>query len=142
MNLLRPAPLLAAALVFTAAGAGALAGTAEEDWQAVVGLDAGPGGKPDSAESAGTMVINHLAKQETALRNFLAAHADDSHAFEAQLRLARLLQIRADFEGDDKLRAESRRILDNLEKTATPEMPTWPFLTSNFAFRCRRRTCT
>jgi thiol-disulfide isomerase/thioredoxin len=121
MNLLRPVPLLAAALLLTVAGAGALAGTAEEDWQAIVALDAGPGGKPDSAESAGTMVLNHLAKQETALRNFLAAHADDSHAFEAQLRLARLLQIRADFEGDDKLRAESRRILDSLEKTATPE---------------------
>lgn len=121
MNFLHPASLLAAALILTAAGAGALAGTVEEDWEAVVALDAGPGGKSDSAEAAGMMVITHLAKQETALRNFLGTHADDSHAFEAQLRLARLLQIRADFEGSEKLRAESKRILDGLEKTATPE---------------------
>jgi thiol-disulfide isomerase/thioredoxin len=121
MNLFRPASLLVAALILTAAGVGALAGTAEEDWQAVVTLDAGPGGKPDSAEAAGTMVVNHLARQEAALRNFLGAHADDPHAFEAQLRLARLLQIRADFEGNEKLRADSKRILDSLEKTATPE---------------------
>lgn len=121
MNPFRAAPLLAAALFLAASSPGALAGTAEEDWQAVVTLDAGPGQKTDSPESAGNMVINHLAKQEAALRSFLAAHADDSHVFEAQIRLARLLQIRADFEGNENLRSESRHILEGLEKTATPE---------------------
>ena len=38
-----------------------------------------------------------------------------------QLRLARLWQIRADFQGNEKLRAEAARLLDSLEKTATPE---------------------
>ena len=42
-------------------------------------------------------------------------------AFEARLRLARLLQIRADFESSEKPRAEAKRLLDELEKTATPE---------------------
>ncbi|HSI14536.1 MAG TPA: TlpA disulfide reductase family protein [Chthoniobacter sp.] len=121
MNRFRSASILAAAFVFAGAGGSVLAGTSEEDWQAIVGLDAGPGEKPESAEAAGAMVITHLAKQETALRSFLTAHADDPHAFEAQLRLARLLQIRADFEGNENLRAESRRILDGLEKTVTPE---------------------
>src|SRR5260221_13951719 len=98
---------LIAASLFVAACAGALAGTAEDDWQTVVALDAGPGGKSESAEAAGMMVVNHLAKQEKALRSFLAAHPQDPHVFEAQLRLARLLQIRADFEGFEKLRVEA-----------------------------------
>jgi hypothetical protein len=101
--------------------ASAWAGTADEDWQAVVALDAGPAGKPDSADAAGKLVTGHLEKQEKALRSFLTAHPQDAHAFEAQLRLARLLQIRADFEGSAKLHAEAKRLLDNLEKTATPE---------------------
>jgi hypothetical protein len=112
---------LLAGLIAAGLCAGAMAGTVEEDWQAVVALDAGPGAQPDSAEAAGKIVVNHLARQEKALRSFLVAHPEDTHAFEAQLRLARLLQIRADFEASDKLRAESKRILDSLEKTATPE---------------------
>jgi hypothetical protein len=121
MNSLRSTLLLASACVFLGASNSVLAGTAEEDWQAVTALDGGPTGKPESAEAVGALVINHLAKQEKVLRAFLADHADDSRAFEAQLRLARLLQLRADFENSDKLRAESKRILDNLDKTATPE---------------------
>lgn len=99
----------------------ALAGTVEEDWQAVTTLDAGPSGQPDSPKAAGTMVVNHLAKQEKALRTFLAAHPEDAHAFEAQLRLSRALQIHAEFEGSEKMRTEAKQILDSLEKTVTPE---------------------
>ncbi|MEI9894968.1 MAG: TlpA disulfide reductase family protein [Chthoniobacter sp.] len=118
---LRRVKSLLAASIVAGVCAGALAGTVDEDWQAVVALDAGPGGQPDTAEAAGMLVVNHLARQEKALRTFLTAHPEDAHVFEAQLRLARLLQIRADFEGSDKLRAESKRLLDSLEKTATPE---------------------
>jgi hypothetical protein len=121
MKSLLTARSLCAALLLAGAGDGAWAGTVDEDWQAVVTLDAGPGGQPDTAEAAGTLVVNHLTKQEKALRAFLAAHPEDAHAFEAQLRLARLLQIRADFTGSEKLRVESKRLLDALEKTATPE---------------------
>jgi cytochrome oxidase Cu insertion factor (SCO1/SenC/PrrC family) len=94
---------------------------AEQDWQAIVALDAGPGGQPGSGEAAGQMVLAHLARQEKALRDFFAAYPRDPRTFEARLRLARLLQIRADFEDSEKPRAEARRLLEQLEKTATPE---------------------
>jgi peroxiredoxin len=97
------------------------AGDAEEDWQAVIALDAGPQEQPKSPEAAAQMVLAHLARQEKALRGFIAGHAQDARGFEARLRLARLLQIRADFEGSEKPRAEARRLLAELEKTATPE---------------------
>lgn len=113
--------LAASVLVFTSLDGLGLAADADTDWQAVVALDAGPQEQPKSPEEASRMVLNHLARQEKAVRTFLVEHAGDARAFEAQLRLARLLQIRADFEQSDKPRAESRRILEQLEKTATPE---------------------
>jgi peroxiredoxin len=115
---------LAAAIVYSSTLHSARAGTAEEDWQAVIALDAGPAQHPQTAEAAGNMVVIHLAKQEKALRTFLVAHPEDSHAFEAKLRLSRLLQIRADFEQSEKLRVEAANLLDSLEKTATPEQRT------------------
>ena len=99
----------------------ALAGDAEADWKGIVALDAGPQEQPQTAEAARAMVLAHLAKQERALRGFLAAHPRDARVFETRLRLARLLQIRGDFEESDKLRADGKRLLDELEKTATPE---------------------
>ena len=99
----------------------ARAGDAEADWNSIVALDAGPQEQPQTAEAARAMVLAHLAKQERALRGFLTAHPRDARVFEARLRLARLFQIRGDFEESDKLRAEGKRLLDDLEKTATPE---------------------
>lgn len=98
-----------------------LAATADQDWEAIIALDAGPGAQPRNAEAAGQMVLAHLARQEKALRTFLATHPQDSRAFEANLRLARLLQIRGDFENSDKPRLEAKRLLERLDKTATPE---------------------
>lgn len=99
----------------------ARAGDAEADWNAIIALDAGPQEQPPTAEAARAMVLAHLAKQERALRGFLTAHPQEARIFETRLRLARLLQIRGDFEESEKLRAEGKRMLDDLEKTATPE---------------------
>jgi len=111
----------AALLLILCAVATAFAGSAEEDWQAVTALDAGPGEQPKDPQGMSTVVLTHLAHQEAALRRFLAGHSTNTHAFEARLRLARVLQMRGDFEESDKLRAEAARMLDDLEKTATPE---------------------
>jgi peroxiredoxin len=99
----------------------ARAGEADQDWAAIVALDAGPQQQVETRAEAAQMVATHLARQEKALRVFLAVYPADERVFEGRLRLARLLQIRADFEGSDKPRAESKRILTDLEKTATPE---------------------
>lgn len=114
-------PLLLSLALLSLLGGVCAAGDADQDWQAILALDAGPKEQPNSADAASKMVLNHLSRQEKALRSFVGEHSQDSHAFEARLRLARLLQIRADFEGSDKPRAESRSILEQLEKTATPE---------------------
>ncbi len=109
------------ALLTAGRGLSWAAGDADRDWQAVIALDAGPQEQPENAAAASKMVLGHLARQEKALRGFTADHPQDARVFEARLRLARLLQIRADFEGSDQPRIEARRLLDELEKSATPE---------------------
>lgn len=94
---------------------------ADSDWEAIVALDAGPQERPSNPQGAGQMVLAHLARQERALRDFLSTYAQDARVFEARLRLARLLQIRADFEDSEAARTEAKRLLDALEKSATPE---------------------
>lgn len=104
-----------------ALGAVAWAGSADEDWAAVTTLDRGPQAQARSAAEARALAVTHLDAQEKALRTFIAAHAADPRTFEARLRLARLLEIRGGFQGSEKSRGEARQLLDELEKTATPE---------------------
>ncbi len=99
----------------------AWAGSAEEDWSAVIALDRGPQAQARSATDARQVAGEHLDRQEKALRSFLAAHGADERVFEARLRLARLLEIRGGFQGSEKARAEAKQLLDALAKTATPE---------------------
>ena len=111
---------LAIMLVLVCAAPIVRAGSPEEDWKAVVALDAGPPGEPKTQDEARERALGHLEKQERALRAFLVGHAEDERAFEARLRLSRALQIRADFTGDEKLRADAMKLLVELDRTATP----------------------
>ena len=77
-----------------------LFGGANEDWAAVTAMDVGPGVKPKTAGEAYALALGHTEKQEKALRDFLAAHADDAHALEATLRLARVLDLRAEMKSE------------------------------------------
>jgi cytochrome oxidase Cu insertion factor (SCO1/SenC/PrrC family) len=99
----------------------AFCGTPEADWAQVTALDAGPQVKMTSQSEARQIAMNHLGQQEKALRAFLSEHETAPQAFEARLRLSRALQIRADFEKNDRLRAEASKYLDQADKVATPE---------------------
>ncbi len=100
----------------------ALAGV-EEDWQAVLALEGGPQAKPGSVQEAQRVVSSHLVLQEKALRNFLSKHPAEARSFEARLRLAHVLAVRGDIGSNAKATAESRRILNELERdpAASPE---------------------
>ncbi len=111
-----PAWLLAPGLAVTA-----WAGSAADDWLAVTALDRGPQTQARTMQEARGVAAGHLDRQEQALRAFLAAHPQDEHAFEARLRLVRLLEIRGGFQNSEKARGEAAQILAALEKSATPE---------------------
>ncbi len=113
---------LALVLIFVACPV--WAASPEDDWKAVVALDAGPQRQSRTAEEARDAAQGHLALQERTLRAFLAAYPADPHAFEARLRLSRALQIRADMTANEALRSEGKRLLEEAARTATPaQMP-------------------
>lgn len=97
------------------------AASADDDWKAIVALDAGPQKQPKTAEEARDNAQAHLVLQERALRAFLAAYPTGAKSFEARLRLSRALQIRADVTGNEGLRTEGKRLLDEAARSATPE---------------------
>ncbi|MEQ1861899.1 MAG: TlpA disulfide reductase family protein [Chthoniobacteraceae bacterium] len=98
-----------------------LAGSADEDWNALIALDAGPQRRPGSPSEIGPIMIEHLGKQERALRGFLRAHSQDPHAFEAKLRLARALQLKADVQDARIDSPEVEALLADAERTTRPE---------------------
>jgi hypothetical protein len=122
-NMLR---VLRCILFFCAASL--LAGDAREDWAAVTAMDAGPGVVPKTAAEAYAIALGHSDKQEKALRNFLAAHADDPNCFEALLRLARVLELRADM----KAEPQPAEVVGLLEKAG--ELATTPARQTEFEF--------
>jgi hypothetical protein len=77
-----------------------LADDAKQDWAVVTALDRGPAVPPKSAAEATMSAFAHTDAQEKALRAFLADHPDDEHVFEALLRLARLLDLRAEMKAE------------------------------------------
>ena len=101
-------------------GACAFAG-ADEDWQQIKALDAGPGQKFQSREEAMRVTAQFLEKQERAYRSFLALYPDDAHALDVKLRLAHLLAVKADFTGDPALTDEAQQLLEKL--AADPSTP-------------------
>lgn len=93
--------------------------SSEADWQAVLALDAGPQGNAiTSREEARRVGLDWLAKQELVLRRFLKNHPDDSHAVDAQLRLAHLLSTRSDLAEDDSFYQAALQLLDDSVRTA------------------------
>ncbi len=113
MKLSRLIPLLIAPSLL-------LAGTADEAWEALVALDAGPQQRPSSPAEVRTFALEHFAKQEDAARAFLRAHPRDTRAVEAKLRLARALQLKADAQDSRIASPEIETLIAEAERAATP----------------------
>src|SRR5438093_1291661 len=88
---------------------------AAQDWQEILALESGPSqAQWKTRAEARSAALVHLARQEKTLRAFIAKYPDDARRVDAQLRLAHLLTVRADFESNEKARAESADILNRL----------------------------
>ena len=120
-----------------------LAASAAEAWERVTALDAGPASPPRTSDEARVATLRHLNQQESALRSFLTDHGNDPHAFEAQLRLARLLQIRGDLTGNVREMTEAAQLLEQLDKTASAaQRPELDFAKISYLMRTLRPSVT
>ena len=95
---------------------------ADQDWQKIIALDAGPQDEVKTRDEALKLTLQHLALQEKALRAFIKDYPGDAHAVEARMRLSHLLAIRSDMEGKPELYDDALKILnDLLASPATPK---------------------
>ena len=108
--------LLAAPLAFPAQTT-----PADADWQTIQELASGPGTRFTGREEALAAAQQHLERQESTLRAFIAHYPDDPHRYSARIRLAGVLVARSKFLKQPALRAESQKILAEME--ADPQTP-------------------
>jgi len=95
---------------------------ADEDWQTILSLDAGPPhAEWKTREEARSATLAFFNVQEKTLRDFIAKYPADPRVIDAKLRLAHLLAIRGDLDGNQKARNESAAIFQQLE--ASPATP-------------------
>ena len=94
----------------------ASAGVAE-DWRYIVSLDAGPKKRPATRDEAALLARNHLLIQRKAIEQFLVRYPSDPHAFDAKLKLARVLAAEGKIANDQREVDDALRLLGELEKT-------------------------
>jgi len=104
-------------LALTAAGflfpADARAG-ADEEWEAILLLDAGPKQKPRSADEAGLLARNHFLVQRRALENFLKTRPGDPRAAQARIRLADIKAAEGMMDGNRRAIAEALELFERV----------------------------
>ena len=108
----------------------ASAGVAE-DWRYIVSLDAGPKKKPATRNEAALLARNHLLIQRKAIEQFLVRYPSDPHAFDAKLKLARVLAAEGKIANDQREVDDALRLLGELEKT--PGVPRERLADAGFA---------
>ena len=102
-----------------------------EDWRYIVSLDAGPRKKPTTRDQAALLARNHLLIQRKAIEQFLGRYPSDPHAFDAKLRLARILAAEGKMANDQSKVDDALRLFGELEKT--PGVPRESLSEAGFA---------
>lgn len=88
---------------------------AEEDWAAIVAMDAGPKKKPTTRDEARAFARNHFAAHRAAIETFLAKYPADPRVFDAKLRRAALLAAEGKMDENPKKVDEAFVLMTELE---------------------------
>jgi len=88
----------------------------DDDWNAIVAMDAGPGAKPKNLQEARALAKAHLDQQEKLVSEFLEKNPTDPRSNEARMRLASLLAASGKMDGKQSQVDEAMRLLQMLER--------------------------
>jgi len=88
----------------------------DDDWNAIVAMDAGPGAKPKNLQEARALAKAHLDQQEKLVSEFLEKNPTDPRSHEARMRLASLLAASGKMDGKQSQVDEAMRLLQMLER--------------------------
>ena len=88
----------------------------DDEWNAILAMDAGPGAKPKNLEEARSLAQAHLGQQQKLVSDFLEKNPADPRSHEARMRLASLLAARGKMNGKQSQVDDAMRLLQGLEK--------------------------
>jgi len=103
----------------------------EEDWRYIVSLDAGPKRKPATRDEAALLARKHFLVHRKAIEQFLLRYPSDLRAFDAKLRLARILAAEGKMAKDQSEVDDALELLGELEKS--PGVPREKLADAGFA---------
>ena len=105
-----------------AASAGFAFATPDDDWNAIVAMDSGPGSKPKTLQEARDVAKAHLLRQGKMVSEFLEKNPGDPRIHEARMRYASLLAATGKMDARQSQVDEAMRLLESIEQgKATPE---------------------
>lgn len=123
------APVFAFLLVLAADLPSTFAGV-EEDWAAIVAMDAGPPKKPTTRDEARLFARTHFQRHRLAVEKFIAEYPSDPRVFDARLRRAALLAAEGKMDENPKKVDEAFALLTELENS--PGIPREKLATAGF----------
>ena len=91
----------------------------DDDWNAILAMDAGPGAKPKNLQEARALAKVHLDQQEKLVSEFLEKNPTDPRSHEARMRLASLLAASGKMDAKQSQVDEAMRLLQMLERDKT-----------------------
>ena len=86
----------------------------DDEWNAILAMDAGPGAKPKNLEEARSLAQAHLGQQQKLVSDFLEKNPADPRSHEARMRLASLLAARGKMNGKQSQVDDAIRLLQGL----------------------------
>lgn len=95
----------------------------DDEWKAIVALDAGPGAKPKNLQEARALAKAHLGQQRRLVSEFLEKNPGDPKSHEARMRLASLLAAAGKMDGKQSQVDEAMRLLQTLEREKAAPSP-------------------
>jgi hypothetical protein len=90
----------------------------EEEWAYIISLDSGPKAKPTTRDEAALVARNHLLLQRKAIEQFLLRYPGDPRAFDARLKIARILAAEGKMANNPGQVDQALKILADLEKSS------------------------
>ncbi len=126
----RVAPWFFAFLIAFAISVPAVQAGVDEDWAAIVALDAGPPQKPTTREEARLFARTHFQRHRLAVEEFIVKYPADPRVFDAKLRRASLLAAEGKMDENPKKVDEAFALLTELENT--PGIPREKLATAGF----------
>jgi len=110
-------PLLVLVVLVSASSLLAKPAGADELWNQIIVMDAGPTNVPSTREEAARFALDHLTAQKAALDQFVKNYPSDPRTFDARIKAIRIHASIGSLRGDKRAAEQAFRAYSTLERS-------------------------